>query len=146
MKQGKEFPFGLHVLPKAIMFYHMNQYKLSWVILSFAEWWFRSRKVLVIYRSFSLRTHCFASLKMSGMSITYSGYWYPPSPDDSPHNKTRNLHSESIHLEWSIQEMIPSNNSILMEYGSSSLKKIWNKKKRDKTHTSTQESSNKELK
>ena len=24
------------------------------------------------------RTHCFASLKMSGMSITYFGYWYQP--------------------------------------------------------------------
>ena len=47
---------------------------------------------------------------MSGMSITYSGYWYPPSPDNSPHNKTKNLHSEPIHLKWSIQEMLPSNN------------------------------------
>ena len=70
-----------------------------------------------------LRTHCFASLKMSGISITYSGYWYPPSPDNSTHNKIQNLHSEPIHLEWSIHAMLPSNNSILMEYGSSSLKK-----------------------
>ena len=44
--------------------------------------------------------------------------------------------------------MLPSNNSILMEYVSSSLKTIEAKKKKmkDKTHTSTQESSNKELK
>ena len=61
---------------------------------------------------------------MSGVSITYSEYWYPPSPDNSPHNKTQNLHSEPIHLKWSIQAMLPSNNSILMEYGLSSLKKI----------------------
>jgi hypothetical protein len=71
MNHGKDIPFGLHVLSKAIMSYHLNWYKLSWVALSCAEWWVRSRKVLVIYRSFSLRTHCFASLKMSGMSITY---------------------------------------------------------------------------
>ena len=85
---------------------------------------------------------------MSGMSITYYGYWYPPSPDNSPYNKTQNLHSEPINLEWSIQAMLPSNNSILMEYVSSSLKTIEAKKKKmkDKTHTSTQESSNKELK
>ena len=43
--------------------------------------------------------------------------------------------------------MLPSNNSILMEYGSSSLKKTKVKKReRDKTHTSTQKSWNKELK
>jgi len=85
---------------------------------------------------------------MSGMSLTNSGYWYPPSPDNSPHNKTQNLHNEPIHLEWSIQAMLPSKNSIVMEYGSSSLKKNnWTKKhwkkekeKGDKTHTSTQES------
>ena len=117
LKHGKEFPFGLHVLPKAITFYHMNRYNLSWVILSFAEWWVRSRKVLAIYRFFSFAYSLFVSLKMSGMSITYSGYWYPPSPDNSPHNKTQNLHSEPIHLEWSIQVMLPANNSILMEYG-----------------------------
>jgi len=87
---------------------------------------------------------------MSGMSITYSRYWYPPSPDNSPHNKTKNLHSEPIYLKWSIQEMLPFNNSILMEYGSSSLKKTraeaMKKIERDKTHTSTQKSWNKELK
>jgi len=89
---------------------------------------------------------------MSGMSITYSGDWYPPSPDNSPHNKTKNLHSEPIHPKLSIQEMLPSNNFILMEYGSSSLKKQLDKEakkekeKGDKTHTSTQESWNKELK
>jgi len=60
---------------------------------------------------------------MSGISITYLEYWYPPSPDNYPHNKAQNLHSEPIHLEWSIQATLPSNNSILMEYGSSSLKK-----------------------
>jgi len=84
---------------------------------------------------------------MSGMSLTNSGYWYPPSPDNSPHNKTQNLHNEPIHLEWSIQAMLPSKNSIVMEYGSSSLKKTEAKKrKKDKTHISTQESWNKELK
>ena len=87
--------------------------------------------------------------QMSGMSITYSGYWYPPSPDNSLHNKTQNLYSEPIHLEWHIQAMLPSKNSIIMEYGSSSFKimeqKQW-KKKKDKTHTSTQESWNKGLK
>ena len=89
---------------------------------------------------------------MSGMSITYFGYWYPPSPDNSPHNKTKNLHSEPIHLKWSIQEMLRSNNFILMEYGLSSLKKKLDKEakkekeKGDKTHTSTQERRNKELK
>ena len=35
-------------------------------------------------------------------------------------NKTQNLHSEPIHLEWSIQAMLPSKNSIIMEYGPSS--------------------------
>ena len=98
-----------------------------------------------------LRTHYFASLKMSGISITYSGYWYPPSPDNSPHNKTQNLHSEPIHLECSIQAMLPSNNSILIQYGSSSFQKktgaeAMKKNKRDKTHTSTQKSWNKVLK
>ena len=83
---------------------------------------------------------------MSGISITYLGYWYPLSPDNYPHNKAQNLHSEPIHLEWSIQATLPSNNSILMEYGLSSLKKTKAKKKRDKTHTSTQKSWNKELK
>ena len=86
---------------------------------------------------------------MSSISITYPRYWYPPSPDNSPHNKTQNLHSEPIHLEWSIQAMLSSNNSFLMEYGSSSLKKNWsrsNEKKEDKTHTSTQKSWNKGLK
>ena len=34
--------------------------------------------------------------------------------------KTQNLHSEPIHLKRSIQAMLPSNNSIVMEYGSSS--------------------------
>ena len=53
---------------------------------------------------------------MSGMSITYV-------------NKSQNLHSEPIHLKWSIQAMLPSNNSILMEYVSSSLKKTEAKKK-----------------
>ena len=67
---------------------------------------------------------------MSVMSITYSEYWYPPLPDNFPHNKTKNLHSEPIHLKWSIQEVLPSNNSILMEYGSSSYKK--KKKKKEK--------------
>ena len=60
---------------------------------------------------------------MSDISITYPEYWYPPSLDNSPHNKTQNLHSEPIHLEWSIQAMLPSKNSIIMEYGSSSFKK-----------------------
>jgi hypothetical protein len=45
-------------------------------------------------------------------------------------------------LEWSIQAMLPSNNSIIMEYGSSFLKKIGAEamKKKDNTHTSTQNS------
>ena len=38
-----------------------------------------------------------------------------------PSQQNPNLHSEPIHLEWSIQAMLPSNNSILMEYGLSSL-------------------------
>ena len=53
LKYGKDFSLGLHDLPRAIMFYQIKQYKLSWVILSFAEWWVCSRKVLVIYQSFS---------------------------------------------------------------------------------------------
>ena len=100
---------------------------IIWTDISYLElFWALSNGEFVRGRYLSytdlspLRTHCFASLKMSGLSITYSRYWYPPSPDNSPHNKTQNLHSEPIHLEWSIQAMLSSNNSILMEYGSSS--------------------------
>ena len=60
---------------------------------------------------------------MSGVSITYFWYWYPPSLDNSPHNKAQNLYNEPMLLEWSVQAMLPSNNSIIMEYGSPSLKK-----------------------
>ena len=122
IKYGKDFPFGLHVLSRAIMFYHMNWYKLSWVILNFAEWWVHSRKVLVIYRSFPIAYTLFASLKMSSLSTTYSEYWYPHSPDNSLHNKTQILHSEPILPERSIQAMIPSKNC--KEYELSSLKKL----------------------
>ena len=66
-------PFGLHDLPRAIMFYQIKQYKLSWVILSFAEWWVHSRKVLVIYRFSPLRTHCFASLKCLACQLPTPG-------------------------------------------------------------------------
>ena len=144
MKHGKNFPFGLYVLPRDIKFYHMNRYKLSWVILSFAEWWVRSRKVLAIYRFFSFAYSLFVSLKMSGMSITYSGYWYPPSPDNSPHDKTQNLHSEPIHLKWSIQANTPFPK--LYHYG------VWVifLKKKTKIHISIQKtfarSSNKKTK
>ena len=115
MKHGKDFSFGLHVLPRAIMLYHMNRYKLSWVILSFTEWWIRLRKVLVIYRSFSFAYPLSASLKMSGMSMTYSGYWYPPSPDNSPHNKN----PKSPQWAYPSQMVYPSNAPIqkLYHYG-----------------------------
>ena len=72
-KHGKDFPFGLHVLTRAIMFYHMNRYKLSWVILSFAEWWVRSRKVLVIYWSFSFVYPLFASLRCLACQLPTPG-------------------------------------------------------------------------
>jgi len=40
--------------------------------------------ILVIYWSFSFMYPLFASLKMSGLSVTYSGYWHPPTPDIIP--------------------------------------------------------------
>ena len=55
------------------MFYHMNRFKLSWVILSFTEWWVRSREVLVIYRSFSFAYHCFSSLKCLACQLPTPG-------------------------------------------------------------------------
>ena len=73
IKYGKDFPFGLHVLPRAIMFYHTNRYKLSWVILSLAEWWVHSRKVLVIYWSFSIAYPLFASLKCPACQLPTPG-------------------------------------------------------------------------
>ena len=59
---------------------------------------------------------------MSGISISYPGI-DTTFARQFPHNKTQYLHSEPIHLEWSIQAVLPSKNSIIMECGSSSLKK-----------------------
>ena len=63
---------------------------IIWTDISYLElFWALSNGEFVRGRYLSstelspLRTHCFASLKMSGMSITYSGYCYPPSPDNS---------------------------------------------------------------
>ena len=64
---------------------------ISWTTMSYLEllWALPNGMpargmVLIIYRSFSLAYPLFASLKMSGMSITYPGYWYLPSPDKIP--------------------------------------------------------------
>ena len=51
----------------------MNRYKLFWVIFSFAEWWVRSRKVLVIYWSFSFVYPLFASLKCLSCQLPTPG-------------------------------------------------------------------------
>ena len=47
--------------------------------------------------------------------------------------KPKNLYSEPIHLEWSIQAMHPSKNSIIMECGSIFFKKNWSKAMKKKT-------------
>ena len=94
-----------------------------------------------------LCTHCFASLKCLACQSPTTGIDIHLCQIIPITTKTQNLHSEPIHLEWSIQAMLPSKNSIIMECGSSSLKKLELKQwKKNKTHTSTQKSWNKGLK
>ena len=53
---------------------------------------------LTIYQSFSFAYLLFANLKMSGLSITHSACWHPPSPGIiSPQPYTQNLHSVPSH-------------------------------------------------
>ena len=59
----------------------MSYLKLSW---AFSNGVSASGMVLAIHRSFSLTYPSFASPKMSGLSVTYSGYWHPPTPDIIP--------------------------------------------------------------
>ena len=87
---------------------------------------------LAICRSFSFAYSLFASLKMSGPSVTYSGYWHPPLPDIiPPQSQTQNLHIVPIHPT----KVLPSQNfkefKVLSakESGVSSLKKEWEKRK-----------------
>ena len=53
---------------------------------------------LTIYQSFSFAYLLFANLKMSGLSITHSACWHPPSPGIIPPQPyTQNLHSVPSH-------------------------------------------------
>src|SRR6185312_5476540 len=134
------------------MFYHMNRYKLSLVILSFAKWRVRSREVLVIYRSFSFAYHCFSSLKCLACQL--------PTPGIDIHlrqtipftTKTKiSTVSLSISNGLCKQRSLPIT---LSSWSMGHLLKKWTKKhqkkekeKGDKTYTTAQESwKKKELK
>ena len=75
----KGFPASLHVPSRARMIFHawatIGYLDLLWA-LSNGE--FAQGKVIVICRSFSFAYPFLASLKMSGTTITYSGYCHPP--------------------------------------------------------------------
>jgi len=150
-KYGKDFPFDLHVLPRAIMFYHMNRYKLSWVILSFAEWWVRSRKVLVIYRSFSFAYPLFASLKCLACQLPTPGidiHLCQTIPlTTKPKFSTVSLSisnglSKKCSLPITLSSWSMSHLPLKQKLKKNWTKKHWKKEKEkgDKTHTSTQES------
>ena len=120
-----------------------SQILLSWIhynaILSYFELCrmvSAQGMVLVIYRSFSFAYPLFASLKMSGMSITYPGYWYLPSPDKIPTT------SKSKFYPIILEKVFPFKNSKYSkvvpakEYGVSSYKKMMKREKKKRAHGS----------
>ena len=100
--------------------------------------------VLAICRSFSFAYPLFASLKMSGLSVTSSGYWHPPTPDTIPlQSQTQNLHSVPTHPKRSYHPGTPKkfNVTSAKEYGVIFYKKYDEKKRRKKKfHTPFQKS------
>ena len=88
----KGFPAGLHVPTRAIKSYYLSYNMLSWFALIFVDGEVAWGKVLARYLPSAglspSRTHFIASLKMSGMTITYSGYCHPLSPDNSNTNSS----------------------------------------------------------
>jgi len=75
----------------------MSYLELFWSLLNGVS---DQRMVLVIYPSFSFAYPLFVSLKISGVSITYSGYWYPHSLDKFPATQNPN----SLQCSHSLQK------------------------------------------
>jgi hypothetical protein len=80
------------------MFYYLSHIMLSWVTLSFAECWLRSRKGTCHLPIFLLCVSIvLLATKISSLSITYSGYCIHVHQIISIHTTAQNLHSEPIH-------------------------------------------------
>ena len=94
----KGFPAGLHVPSRAIMLYYtwatIGYLDLLWALSNGEFAW---GKVLASASLSPPHTHFSASLKMFGMTITYSGYCHPPLLDKSTTTPAQNLHCVPIH-------------------------------------------------
>ena len=88
--------------------------------------------VPAIYRSFSFAYPLFASLKMSGLSVIYFGYWHSPTPDTiPPQSQTQNLHSVPTHPKRSYhpRTLKKFNVTSAKEYGVIFFKKMMKERK-----------------
>ena len=115
----------------------MSYLELFWSLLNGVS---DQRMGLVIYPSFSFAYPLFVSLKIFGVSITYSGYWYPHSLDKFPATQNPNSLqcSHSLQKGLAIQKN-PRNSRSYQQRSmelSFSLKKWWwwkEEKKRSST-------------